>query len=148
MIFLPESVRWYLKKDRNEEAWKALSWVRGDSSEITVSEFEDMKHGIELENAAKAGFRVRELLEPVNRKRLTIGTLIFLFQQGTGSGALASYGPQFFTLLVGSGSADILLTGFFGAVKVIACAFFILFLSERFGRRTFLVGGSLGMFAW
>jgi len=54
--------------------------------------------------------------------------------------------PQFFTLVVGAGSASLLLTGFFGAVKVVACAIFIIFVAERFGRKPLLVFGSLGMF--
>jgi hypothetical protein len=35
-----------------------------------------------------------------------------------------------------------LLTGLFGAVKVIACTFFIWVLAERIGRRMTLVSGS------
>jgi MFS family permease len=39
------------------------------------------------------------------------------------------------------------LTGLFGAVKVIACTFFIFFIAERFGRRTLLMSGALIMAA-
>lgn len=53
-----------------------------------------------------------------------------------------------YRLLVGNtGNRDLLLTGIFGAVKVIACTFFIWVLAERFGRRTLLVSGSAGMAA-
>jgi hypothetical protein len=41
-----------------------------------------------------------------------------------------------------SGNRNLLLTGLFGAVKVIACSFFIWFLAERFGRRSLLTRGS------
>lgn len=94
MLTLPETVRWYLQSGRHEQAWKSLTWIRGDDSDATRQEFEEMKRGIELENLAKSGFKVRELLEPVNRKRITAAGLIFLFQQGTGSGALASFGKD------------------------------------------------------
>jgi hypothetical protein len=69
--------------------------------------------------------------------------MLFIFQNTTGSSALAVFGPQYFKLLVGSsGNRNLLLTGLFGAVKVVACSFFIWFLAERFGRRSLLTGGS------
>jgi MFS-type transporter involved in bile tolerance (Atg22 family) len=72
-----------------------------------------------------------------------VGPSLFIFQNTTGSSALAVFGPQYFKLLVGStGNRNLLLTGLFGAVKVIACTFFIWVLAERFGRRVLLTGGS------
>jgi len=92
ILFLSETVRWYLKRGRDDEAWGALVWVRGDAGAATVDEFEQIKQGHALENASRAGLSVKELLEPVNRKRLSLGILLFMFQQGSGSGALATYG--------------------------------------------------------
>jgi MFS family permease len=48
---------------------------------------------------------------------------------------------------VGSGDKDLLLTAIFGAVKVVACGIFVLFLSERLPRRTVLIGGAALMAA-
>ncbi|KAJ5250670.1 hypothetical protein N7489_001080 [Penicillium chrysogenum] len=62
--------------------------------------------------------------------------------QSTGSTALAYFGPQFFELLVGDGDRTLLLTGIFGAIKVVACLVFVVFLSDRFGRRPLLAGGA------
>lgn len=55
--------------------------------------------------------------------------------------------PQIFSL-VGAGKDKLLLTGFFGFVKVIACLFFLLFLVERIGRRGSLLAGAflMGMY--
>lgn len=147
MLTLPDTPRWFLTKNREAEAWKSLSWVRADSSEITQQEFEEIKQGLAEENEARAGFKPSELLEPINLRRLTISCLLFLFQQGTGSGAIASFSPQFFGLLVGTGPTDLLLTALFGAVKMVACFIFIVFFAERFGRRFFFIFGSLAMFS-
>ena len=145
---LPESVRWLLTKSRTEEAWKSITWIRGDTGEKTVSEFNETQLGLKAEAAAKQDFNLRELLQPANRLRFLIGPMLFIFQNTTGSSALAVFGPQYFKLLVGDDEQrDLLLVGLFGAVKVIACTFFILFLSERFGRRTLLTGGSTAMAA-
>ena len=134
---LPESTRWLLIQERPEEAWKALSWVRGDDSEKTVSEFEEIKEGLVMEQRDTEGVTYRELFKPVNRIRFFVGAMLFTFQNSTGSSALAVFGPQFFALLVGSsgaflvsaflpahqlthlGNNNLLLTGIFGAVKVI-----------------------------
>ncbi|KUM60827.1 hypothetical protein ACN42_g6268 [Penicillium freii] len=70
---------------------------------------------------------------------------LFLAQQSTGSTALAYFGPQFFELLVGAGDRTLLLTGIFGAIKVVACLIFVVFLSDRFGRRPLLGGGAAFM---
>lgn len=145
---LPESVRWLLAKDRPDEAWTSLAWIRADTSDVTTAEFNEIKQGIAAEAAATAGFSIRELWEPANRLRFFLGAMLFTLQNGTGSSALAVFGPQFFKLLVGSkGNRDLLLTGLFGAVKVIACSFFIFVLAERFGRRSLLSFGSAAMAA-
>ena len=70
-----------------------------------------------------------------------------LAQQSIGATAFAYYGPQYFKLLVGGGNKDLLLTGIFGAVKVVACGIFVLFLADRVGRRMVLIGGAAFMAA-
>lgn len=88
---------------------------------------------------------MRELLEGPNLHRLLIAGGLFLAQQSTGSTALAYFGPQFFSLLVGPGDKNLLLTGIFGAIKVAACLFFVIFMSDRFGRRPLLAAGTAFM---
>jgi MFS-type transporter involved in bile tolerance (Atg22 family) len=140
---LPESSRWLLTKHRTDEAWKSITWIRGDAGGRTTDEFNEMQIGLKAETAAKDSFSIRELWQPANRLRFFIGSMLFIFQNTTGSSALAVFGPQYFKLLVGSsGNRNLLLTGLFGAVKVIACSFFIWFLAERFGRRSLLTRGS------
>ncbi|KAJ7214258.1 MFS sugar transporter-like protein [Mycena haematopus] len=116
-------------------AWESLKWIRADDSEETRSELKEIQ----------LGFRYTELLERDNFKRLSIGVTVFLCQQSVGATALAYYGPQFFKLLVGAGSSNLLLTAIFGAVKIVACGTFVLFFSERIGRKAALIGGGIFM---
>lgn len=142
MLSLDESVRWLLAHGKTDDAWRSLVWIRAGDSEAVNDEFNEMCRGLEEERHATAGFRLRELLEGPNMHRLLIGAGIFLAQQSTGSTALAYFGPQFFSLLVGPGDKNLLLTGIFGAIKVVACLIFVLFMSDRFGRRPVLAMGA------
>jgi MFS family permease len=109
------------------------------------AEFAEIRAGIAEEMLASEGFQSRELLEPANKKRLAIAFGIFLGQQSTGMTALAYFAPQFFKLLVGGGTQNLLITGLFGAEKFIMVGIFILFFSERWGRKPTLYTSALLM---
>lgn len=147
LFAFPESVRWLAKKGRNEEAWEALSWLRAHDGPEVKAEFNEIQVGLQEEFRASEGFKKRELLEPANRYRLTLAFGIFLGQQCTGQTALAYFGPQFFKILVGGGEQDLLITGLFGAEKFITCGLYILFFSERWGRKPTLWVSALLMAA-
>lgn len=147
MFTLKESTRWLTKKGRHEEAWESLKWVRGGDSEEVKLEMEEIRLGVENEARATEGFELKELLQRDNFKRIFTAFAIFTAQQSTGATAFAYYGPQYFKLLVGSGTKDLLLTAIFGAIKVVACGIFVIFVSERVGRRHMLIGGAALMAA-
>ncbi|KAJ7496873.1 general substrate transporter [Mycena latifolia] len=145
MLTVSESVRWLAQKGRDDEAWEALIWIRADDSEETRAELKEIQVSIAEDRAARSGFQYSELLERDNFKRLSIGVTVFLCQQSAGATALAYYGPQFFKLLVGPGPSNLLLTAIFGVVKIVACGTFVLFFSERIGRKAALIGGGTFM---
>lgn len=147
MLTLKESTRWLTKKGRHDEALESLKWIRADDSQAVVDEMEDIRLGVEMEARATEGFRPRELLQGDNFKRVFAAFAIFAAQQATGATAFAYFGPQYFKLLVGSGNKGLLLTAIFGAIKVAACGIFVLFVSERVGRRNVLIAGAAFMAA-
>lgn len=147
MLTLKESTRWLTRKGRHEEALESLQWIRADTSQAVLDEMEDIRLGVEMEARATEGFRTKELLQPDNFKRVFAAFAIFLAQQATGATAFAYFGPQYFKLLVGPGTRNLLLTAIFGAVKVVACGIFVLFVSERVGRRNVLIAGAVFMSA-
>ncbi|KAM0129940.1 hypothetical protein ACHAO1_008192 [Botrytis cinerea] len=147
MFTLKESTRWLTKKGRHDEAWESLKWIRADESQATLEEMEEIRVGVEMEQRATEGFHFKELVERDNFNRIFTAFAIFTAQQATGATAFAYYGPQYFKLLVGGGNRDLLLTAIFGAIKIVACGVFVLFLSNRIGRRAALIGGAVFMSA-
>ncbi|KAM0327018.1 hypothetical protein ACHAQA_006141 [Verticillium albo-atrum] len=147
MLFTKESTRWLAKKGRMEEAQASLAWVRGGDSPEVEEEWAEILAGIEEDDRIKSGVTWRELLQPINRWRVILIIALQIGVQLTGNTSMAYYAPQIFSL-VGAGQNKLLLTGFFGVVKVIACLFFLLFLVERIGRRGSLMLGAflMGMY--
>jgi len=75
--------------------------------------------GIKEEIRASEGITYKELLLPANRFRIFIAVTLQLCQQLTGNTSLAYYAPQIFAA-VGAGTSNLLITGFFGIIKVIS----------------------------
>ncbi|KAF2093371.1 MFS sugar transporter-like protein [Rhizodiscina lignyota] len=147
MITVKESVRWLMKKGREEEARKSLVWIRGGDTAEVEEEFMEIRTGLEIERRETEGFQIKELFEKDNFKRCNLAFWVFVAQQATGATAFAYFGPQYFKLLVGGGSKDLLLTAIFGAIKVAACGLFVLFLADRVDRRWVLIAGAAFMAA-
>jgi len=148
MLTLKESARWLTAKGRHDEAWESLKWIRADDGPAVQEEMEEMRAGVEFEAHAREGFHFMEMLQGENWQRTFIAAAVFTAQQATGATAFAYYGPQYFKLLVGNkGNSDLLLTAIFGAIKVAACALFVLFVADKFTRRAILAGGAIFMAA-
>ncbi|KAL7934980.1 general substrate transporter [Trichoderma chlorosporum] len=144
MLLTKESTRWLAQHDRHEEALESLAWVRGGDSVEVRMEFREILAGIEEEERQTAGVTWREYWLPANRYRIFLAVTLQIGAQITGNTSLAYFSPQVFQA-VGAGQNALLLSGFFGVCKVVSCAFFLLFLVERIGRRWSLLAGSFLM---
>jgi hypothetical protein len=144
MLLVKESVRWLAKKGRNEEALENLIWIRGGDTPEVRAEFEEILAGLEEEVRATEGVTWKELLLPANRFRVFVIISMQLGVQLTGNTSLAYYAPQIFKS-VGAGNSSLLVTGFFGVVKVSAVSIFSFFIVSRIGRKTAFMGGAAAM---
>ncbi|KAL3294625.1 quinate transport protein [Colletotrichum asianum] len=148
MLLCKESARWLAKTGRREEALQSLVWVRGGENTPEVQqEFAEIIATIEEEESQKEGLTWRELAQPTNRYRILLIIALQIGVQLTGNTSLAYYAPQVFAA-VGAGQDNLLITGFFGVVKVVSCLFYLLFLVERMGRRGSLLAGAFLMGAY
>ncbi|XXH02971.1 hypothetical protein Hte_009361 [Hypoxylon texense] len=147
MLLTRESTRWLAKSGRTEEALQSLIWVRGGDDAEVRGEFAEILAGIREEERVTEGLTWKECLLPVNRYRFVVVVTLQIGVQLTGNTSLAYYAPQIFKA-VGAGDQSLLISGFFGVVKVVSCLFFLLFLVERVGRRGSLLGGAFLMGAY
>ncbi|CAK40833.1 general substrate transporter [Aspergillus niger ATCC 13496] len=114
MLFFPDSPRWLLMKERDDEALQALSRLRRQSTNNPdlTNEYLEIKASIMLENSFArerfpelSGFRLHaaqyiSLVTTWARfKRLAIGCCIMFFQQFMGCNAIIYYAPTIFAQL-------------------------------------------------
>ncbi|KAL1900966.1 hypothetical protein Sste5346_002027 [Sporothrix stenoceras] len=144
MLLTKESVRWLAIQKREDEALQSLVWVRGEDSPAVREEFDEILNSIREEELLTEGYSIKELWLPINRYRVALIIAIQIGVQLTGNTSLAYYAPQVFTA-IGAGANNLFFTGFFGVAKVVACALFVLFMIERFGRRGSLMFGAFAM---
>src|SRR5882757_7649157 len=109
-----------------------------------MSRMAEILAGIEAEVQATEGLTWKELLLPVHRHRILIAITLQIGVQLTGNTSLAYYAPQVFQT-VGAGNSKLLVSGFFGVIKVVSCLTFLVFLVERIGRKGALLGGAFSM---
>ncbi|ANB12246.1 Snf3p [Sugiyamaella lignohabitans] len=156
MFFLPFSPRWLVMKDRDEEAKASLSKLRRlpEDDPLLVAEFLEIKstvmfdREVRSESVTNNGWLApwKELFSPNIFRRVMIGVWIMIFQQFTGINAILYYSPQIFaTFGFSSVTIDLLATGVTGCLQVLCTLPAVLFL-DKFGRRSFMIVGALGMF--
>ncbi|MEJ2007618.1 MAG: sugar porter family MFS transporter [Acidobacteriota bacterium] len=137
-IFLPESPRWLVTRDREADAFRVLDRV--ESTE------DARRHLGELREVTQADrLRFRDLFGKRFRMALLIGVGLAIFQQITGVNTIIYYTP---TILQMAGfktaSSAILATVLVGADNLVMTVI-SLFLLDRVGRRPLLLIGIAGM---
>jgi hypothetical protein len=77
--------------------------------------------------------------------RLFLGSMLFLWQNGSGINAINYYSPTVFKSIGIQGTNTALFTtGLFGVVKTAGTVIWILYLIDHLGRRLLLIIGALG----
>ncbi|KAH9828332.1 sugar transporter STL1-like [Teratosphaeria destructans] len=149
MVWLPESPRWLLTRDRHEEATTVLAALRG-----TDRDHEDVKiqAGIIMDSIRASGHvggntPFSSLLtggKNQHFRRMALGASSQFFQQIGGCNAVIYYFPVLFeNSLRQSKNLSLLL----GGVNMIVYAIFATtswFIIERVGRRKLFLAGSIG----
>lgn len=139
-----------MQKNRREEALKNLSWIRNlPEDDIYMVEEVAYIDGSLEEQAAAIGIGFWKPFKAVanNRRvqyRFILGSMLFLWQNGSGINAINYYSPTVFRSLGVDGDTTFLMTGIFGVIKTVITFFWLFFLIDNLGRRPLLMIGAAG----
>ena len=137
MLFLPESPRWLISKQRDEQALGVLKQVRSD--ERAEAEMREVELLAEQEEVAKTG-GVSDLASKWVLRLVLIGVGLGIAQQLTGINSVMYYGTQLLTNAGFSADAAIVANTLNGLFSVLGVTVGIM-LINKLPRRFMLLGG-------
>ncbi|GAN05195.1 general substrate transporter [Mucor ambiguus] len=149
LLFIPQSPRHSIDKNKHAEALETLAKIRGDGTKThknVLMEFTEMKQNITFEHKLYKDHKYKRIFSngsENNRKRLWIGMAVQIFQQLTGVNALLVFAPQIFqaTGLTGRDAA-LFANGLSGSINLLATIPAMIFI-DRWGRRPTMITGAV-----
>ena len=138
LFLVPESPRWLVARNRNDEALQVLIKTSGkELAQAELLEIEDT-----LRNQEESTFK--ELLSPRIRPLLFIGIILAVFQQITGINTIMYYAPKIFANVGQSNDTALFQTIMIGGTNLIF-TLLAMALIDRFGRKLLIIFGTTGM---
>ncbi|KAI2617277.1 general substrate transporter [Hypomontagnella submonticulosa] len=148
IYMFPESPRWLLMVNKNEQALENLAILRGfaqDHPEV-LAEMKGIEHSLEI--SSNEGAKLSHLLKMGEDKlayRFGLCILLQFYQQMSGSNLISVYAPILFQENLGlSSEVSRVLSG--GALTWKFLSSFLAFIAiDRFGRRAVFIFSGIGM---
>ena len=138
LFLVPESPRWLVARNRNDEALKVL--IKTSGKEFASAELKEIEET--LKNQEESTFR--DLLAPKIKPLLFIGIILAVFQQITGINTIMYYAPKIFANVSQSNDSALFQTILIGGTNLIF-TLVAMVLIDRLGRKLLIIIGSTGM---
>jgi len=138
LMVIPESPRWLVKKNRNEEAYAVLNRING--ADVARKEVIEIAKSLNVESG-----NIKELFQKGVRGALIIAVCLAFFQQWSGASTLLLYAPIIFQKAGFQDPSDAIFQSMILMGWLVVSTVFAFWLVERMGRRKLLIIGSLGM---
>lgn len=137
LFLVPESPRWLIKNNRNEEALATLIRVNGTAQgEAEAAEI--------ARTVAREDTSVLQLFQPGLRMALLVGVTLAILQQVTGINVVLYYAPEIFKSVGRAADTAIYETVIVGIVNV-SFTLVAIWVVDRLGRKLLLLAASAGM---
>ncbi|THV75592.1 general substrate transporter [Aureobasidium pullulans] len=148
-LIAPQSPRWLISMDRNEEAQQLLTkWHGGDdqNSQLVNYEMIEITTTLQQEKSANSSASYAEMFKtPGNRKRLFISVSLGIFAQWVGNGVVSYYLALVLETVGITSVTDItLISGFLQLWNLIFCVG-AAFSVDRLGRRALFLASAVVM---
>ncbi len=138
LFLVPESPRWLVARNRDDEAMKVL--IKTSGKKLAGSELNEIK--ATLQNQEESSFS--DLLAPKIKPLLFIGIILAVFQQITGINTIMYYAPKIFANVGQSNDSALFQTILIGGTNLMF-TLVAMVLIDRIGRKLLIIIGSTGM---
>lgn len=152
-FFMPESPRWLVLKKRDDEAKEVLAALAGrdipTDDDSVVALYTSIRQAVDYETQVGGEFSYRELFtggELQNFRRICLCFGIQLMEEMGGINLITYYMSNVFLQIGTTHFMALLLSGVNSTTYFIS-AFVPIWLIDRFGRKSLLIYGSIGMMA-
>jgi len=139
-LFIPESPRWLLNRNREDEARQTLTRIGGEA--YASQELSSIERSLHSHPAAASAWS--DLLRPGIRRIVLIGVGLAVLQQWTGINTLFNYAAEVYRR-AGYGANDILLNIVITGAINLTFTVFAMLLVDRVGRRSMMLFGCIGI---
>ena len=141
LFFVPNSPRWLIIRNRDEEAKRIIKRVNGEDQVESV--YNEIRESLEKAKDIEQG-SWREVFSKNMKMVMIIGFGIAFFQQITGINAIFYYAPMIFEMAGGGKDAAFMQAAILGLTNV-AMTLVSMALIDKLGRRPLLIIGSIGI---